>query len=76
MGDFHHMFYRIHRYYDCHINFVCYFVIRKGGDGYSLLRDFAIDPYDYGPMLSDVVRDYIQFQTPLKQILEGRIERK
>ena len=29
--------------------------LRTGGDGYTMLRDRAIDPYDSGPSLDDVV---------------------
>lgn len=29
--------------------------LRNGGDGYAALKDRAIDPYDTGPLLSDVV---------------------
>lgn len=33
--------------------------MRKGGDGYVIFRDRAIDPYDTGPVLDEVVADAI-----------------
>ncbi len=33
--------------------------MRKGGDGYVMFRDRAIDPYDTGPVLDEVVADAI-----------------
>ncbi len=33
---------------------------RSGGDGYTVLRDRAIDPYDTGPALEDLVAAHIQ----------------
>jgi 5'-nucleotidase/UDP-sugar diphosphatase len=34
--------------------------VRTGGDGYTIFRDFAIHPYDYGPPLDETLEDYIQ----------------
>jgi 5'-nucleotidase len=33
--------------------------MRKGGDGYVMFRDRALDPYDTGPVLDEVVADAI-----------------
>jgi 5'-nucleotidase len=33
--------------------------MRKGGDGYAMFRDRAIDPYDTGPVLDEVVAEAI-----------------
>ena len=40
-----------------------------------MFADDAIDPYDFGPTLSEVVADYIQGNSPLTVELEGRITR-
>jgi len=34
--------------------------MRAGGDGYTMFRDMAIHPYDFGPGLDDAVMDYIK----------------
>jgi len=34
--------------------------VRTGGDEYNVFRDFAINPYDYGPPLDESLEDYIQ----------------
>ncbi len=47
--------------------------VRQGGDGYSAMRDRAIDPYDYGEPLEDVVAAYINSHSPLRVQLDGRI---
>jgi 5'-nucleotidase len=33
--------------------------VRGGGDGYVVFAENAIDPYDFGPDLADVVADYV-----------------
>jgi 5'-nucleotidase len=33
--------------------------MRRGGDGYAVFRERAIDPYDTGPVLDEVVADAI-----------------
>ena len=48
---------------------------RTGGDDYSMFADNAIDPYDFGPTLSEVVGDYVQANSPLTVELDGRITR-
>ena len=50
--------------------------VRKGGDGYVVLRDKAIDPYDFGPGLEDVVAQYIAKRSPIRVALDGRIRTK
>lgn len=47
--------------------------IRAGGDGYSVLVDNAINPYDQGSPLDQVVADYIAANSPIIVELEGRI---
>lgn len=50
--------------------------IRKGGDGYAIMRDKAIDPYDFGPNLEDMTADYVRRHTPIALPAAGRIERR
>ncbi|MBI4672132.1 MAG: 5'-nucleotidase C-terminal domain-containing protein [Chloroflexi bacterium] len=47
---------------------------RQGGDGYSVFAEKAIDPYDFGPTLSDVVANYIGAHSPVAPAIEGRIK--
>ncbi len=49
--------------------------LRRGGDGYTVFRDFAIEPYDFGPPLDEVLIDYILEHSPIHPRLEGRIRR-
>ena len=46
---------------------------REGGDGYTVYKDNAIDPYDFGPTLSDEVAAYITAHSPVATEMEGRI---
>jgi len=46
---------------------------RQGGDGYSVFGEKAIDPYDFGPTLADVVAAYIGAHSPVASAVEGRI---
>ena len=48
---------------------------RTGGDGYKMFAENAIDPYDFGPTLSEVVGDYVKGNSPLTVELDGRITR-
>ncbi len=48
--------------------------MRHGGDGYSVLAEKAIDPYDFGPLLADVVMEYIKENSPVTAEIEGRIQ--
>lgn len=50
--------------------------MRRGGDGYVVLRDRAIDPYDFGPGLEEALAAYIEARSPLQAGLEGRIRTK
>jgi 5'-nucleotidase/UDP-sugar diphosphatase len=47
--------------------------LRRGGDGYTPLRDAAIDPYDAGPLLEEVVAAFITANSPVRAAAEGRI---
>jgi 5'-nucleotidase len=47
--------------------------VRTGGDGYAVLREKAIDAYDYGPGLENTVAEYIAARSPVRVALEGRI---
>jgi 5'-nucleotidase len=47
--------------------------VRQGGDGYAVMRDHAIDPYDYGEPLEDAVAAYLHERTPLTVRVDGRI---
>jgi 5'-nucleotidase len=49
--------------------------LRNGGDGYEMLRDNAIDPYDFGRPLDQVLADYIAANSPVAPEVEGRITR-
>ena len=47
--------------------------MRSGGDGYSILVTNAMNPYDQGSPLDQVVADYMAANSPLSAALEGRI---
>ncbi|MYD10413.1 MAG: multifunctional 2',3'-cyclic-nucleotide 2'-phosphodiesterase/5'-nucleotidase/3'-nucleotidase [Chloroflexi bacterium] len=47
--------------------------MRSGGDGYAILVTNAMNPYDQGSPLDQVVADYIAASSPLSAALEGRI---
>ncbi|MCW3474523.1 bifunctional metallophosphatase/5'-nucleotidase [Limobrevibacterium gyesilva] len=47
--------------------------MRGGGDGYAVLRQRAIDPYDAGPGLDVTVADAITAASPLRPRTDGRI---
>jgi 5'-nucleotidase/UDP-sugar diphosphatase len=49
--------------------------MRRGGDGYTMFEENAINPYDYGDPLDVVVADYITAHSPVAPELEGRITR-
>jgi 5'-nucleotidase/UDP-sugar diphosphatase len=46
--------------------------LRKGGDGYAVFVG-ARNAYDFGPLLSDAVQDYIAAYSPIAPQIEGRI---
>ncbi|MEO1490685.1 MAG: bifunctional metallophosphatase/5'-nucleotidase [Pseudomonadota bacterium] len=48
--------------------------MRRGGDGYELFAENAMDAYDFGPDLADVVADYLSKKTPYTPYLDGRIK--
>ncbi len=47
--------------------------MRKGGDNYLMFRDYAINPYDFGPNLADALADYLGEFSPVTPEIEGRI---
>jgi 5'-nucleotidase/UDP-sugar diphosphatase len=47
--------------------------MRGGGDGYDVLDENAINPYDFGKPLDEVVADYINANGPVAPEVEGRI---
>lgn len=47
--------------------------IRSGGDGYEVLAKQAIDPYDYGDLLDQVLAAYVTDHSPISINVEGRI---
>ncbi len=49
--------------------------VRGGGDGYKVFANEAINPYDFGPDLADVLAEYIASQDAVTPMLEGRIAR-
>ncbi len=49
--------------------------IRQGGDGYEMLADGAVAPYDFGMLLSEAVTRYITAHSPITQEIDGRISR-
>ncbi len=49
--------------------------LRHGHDGFDILRDEAIDPYDFGRVMSDIVVDYIREFSPVNPQVGGRINR-
>lgn len=46
--------------------------VRNGGDGYGMFVD-AMNAYDFGPDLADVVAEYFAAQAPVTPYLDGRI---
>ncbi|MEQ9327843.1 MAG: bifunctional metallophosphatase/5'-nucleotidase [Rhodospirillales bacterium] len=47
--------------------------VRTGGDGYVMFAENAIDPYDFGPDLADVVAAYIAAAGSYKPYTDDRI---
>lgn len=47
--------------------------MRGGGDGYTMFAENAVNPYDFGRPLDQVLTDYIIEFTPVAPALEGRI---
>jgi 5'-nucleotidase/UDP-sugar diphosphatase len=49
--------------------------LRHGHDGFDILLTKAIDPYDFGRVISDVIIDYLGEYSPVAPHVEGRITR-
>lgn len=49
--------------------------LRQGGDDYTIFAEKAIDPYDFGPSLTETIADYISQHSPIDLAPEGRITR-
>lgn len=47
--------------------------IRTGGDGFTVLAENAINPYDFGRIDYEVTRDYMVSMAPINAAVEGRI---
>ncbi|MBB5516008.1 5'-nucleotidase [Rubricella aquisinus] len=47
--------------------------MRNGGDGYAMFRDQAINAYDFGPGLEQVVADYLEASGTYTPYTDGRI---
>ncbi len=47
--------------------------MRRGGDNYLMFRDFAVNPYDFGPALDEALADYFRANSPVTPVIEGRI---
>lgn len=49
--------------------------MRAGGDGFRMFRNEAINAYDYGPDLADVLAEYMAANMPYGPVIDGRITR-
>jgi 5'-nucleotidase len=49
---------------------------RRGGDGYVVFAENAINPYDFGPSLEDVVAEHLAAGGAYQPYLDGRIEER
>lgn len=49
--------------------------MRGGGDGYGMFRSQALNAYDYGPDLADVVAEFLAGQQSYAPYTDGRITR-
>jgi 5'-nucleotidase len=47
--------------------------MRAGGDGYTVFRDRALEFYDTGPLLEEVVAGWMGARSPLEPRTDGRI---
>lgn len=47
--------------------------MRNGGDGYALFATNAVDAYDYGPGLEEVLAEYLSDNAPYTPVIDGRI---
>ncbi|MFP4569306.1 bifunctional metallophosphatase/5'-nucleotidase [Rhodosalinus sp.] len=50
--------------------------MRRGGDGYSMFAADAMNAYDFGPGLEQVVADYMAENSPYTPYTDGRITAK
>lgn len=50
--------------------------MRAGGDGFRMFRNNAINAYDFGPDLADVVAEYLIANQPYTPYTDGRIVRR
>lgn len=50
--------------------------LRTGGDGYTAFRDRAVDPYDQGPLIEEVLEAWLAANRPLAPARDGRIARR
>ena len=50
--------------------------VRNGGDGYSMFETEAMNAYDFGPDLADVLAEYMAATGPANPMVEGRITKK
>ncbi|HIP22195.1 MAG TPA: multifunctional 2',3'-cyclic-nucleotide 2'-phosphodiesterase/5'-nucleotidase/3'-nucleotidase, partial [Rhodobacteraceae bacterium] len=50
--------------------------VRGGGDGYKMFSSDAMNAYDYGPGLENVMADYMLEQGAYTPYLDGRIAQK
>jgi len=49
--------------------------LRRGGDEYTIFADAAINPYDFGSPLDQILADYIAAFSPVNPVIDGRITR-
>ncbi|KAA3633707.1 MAG: multifunctional 2',3'-cyclic-nucleotide 2'-phosphodiesterase/5'-nucleotidase/3'-nucleotidase [Proteobacteria bacterium] len=49
--------------------------LRRGGDGYAVFRDRAIDAYDYGDALDAILTDYLATKPEYRPFTDDRIRR-
>ncbi len=47
--------------------------MRRGGDNYTVFRDHAVNPYDFGPLLDEALAEYFQNFSPVTPVIEGRV---
>lgn len=50
--------------------------VRNGGDGYKMFSTDAMNAYDFGPDLADVMAEYMAAQGDYKPYTDGRITQK
>ncbi|MBT8458108.1 MAG: multifunctional 2',3'-cyclic-nucleotide 2'-phosphodiesterase/5'-nucleotidase/3'-nucleotidase [Boseongicola sp.] len=50
--------------------------VRNGGDGYKMFSSEAMNAYDFGPDLADVLAEYMAEIAPANPMVEGRITKQ